>query len=69
MTGFIEGEAHLQATFFPEVLDDYITEENPVRVVDVFVDNLDLSGLRFKTEPAHTPLCQDRCPPGKMGLQ
>ena len=54
MTGFIEGEARLQATLFPEVLDDYITEENPVRVIDVFVDNLDLSGLGFKTESAHT---------------
>ena len=54
MTGFIEGEARLQATLFPEVLDDYITEENPVRVVDVFVENLDLSGLGFKTEPAYT---------------
>ncbi len=28
MTGFIEGEARLQATLFPEALDDYITEEN-----------------------------------------
>ncbi len=54
MTGFIEGEARLQATLFPEALDDYITEENPVRVIDVFVDNLDLSGLGFKTDPAHT---------------
>ncbi|MCP4338387.1 MAG: transposase, partial [Desulfobulbaceae bacterium] len=54
MTGFIEGETRLQATLFPEILDDYITEENPVRVIDVYVDNLDSSGLGFKTESAHT---------------
>lgn len=54
MTGFIEGETRSQATLFPEVLDDYITEENPVRVIDVFIDNLNLSGLGFKTEAAHT---------------
>jgi transposase len=54
MTGFIEGEARSQATLFPERLDDYITEENAVRVIDVFLDSLDLSGLGFKTEPANT---------------
>ncbi len=54
MTGFIEGEARTQATLFPEILDEYITEENPVRVIDVYIDNLDLSGLGFKTESAHT---------------
>jgi len=54
MTDFIEGEARTQATLFPERLDDYITEENPVRVIDVFIDNLDLSDLGFKTIPAMT---------------
>jgi transposase len=34
---------------FPERLDDYITEDNSVRVIDVFIDSLDLSGLGFKT--------------------
>ena len=48
-----------QATLFPERLDDYIAEENAVRVIDVFLDSLDLSGLGFKTEPADTgrPAC------------
>jgi len=50
MSGFIEGEDRHQATIFPERLDDYIAENSLVRVVDVFVDDLDLSGLRFKTE-------------------
>ena len=54
MTGFIEGEARTQATLFPERLDDYIAEENAVRVIDVFLDSLDLSGLGFKTIPANT---------------
>lgn len=42
MSGFIEGESRSQATLFPERIDDYIAEENAVRVVDVFVDELDL---------------------------
>ena len=38
-----------QGTLFPEQLDDYITEDNPVRVIDVFVDELDLSGRVRRT--------------------
>lgn len=53
-TGFIEGAARIQATLFPELLDDYISKENPVRVIDAFVDNLDLAKLEFKTVPANT---------------
>ena len=49
MSGFIEGEDRHQATLFPERLDDYIAEDSTVRVIDVFVDDLDLSGLGFKT--------------------
>jgi len=54
MSRFIEGETRTQATLFPEQLDDYVTEENAVRVIDVFIDGIDLSGLGFKTEPADT---------------
>jgi len=54
MSGFIEGENRHQATLFPERLDDYIAEDSPVRVVDVFVDDLDLTGLGFKTTPEAT---------------
>ena len=54
MSGFIEGEDRRQATLFPERLDDYIAEDSAVRVIDVFVDDLDLSGLGFKTEPSDT---------------
>ena len=52
MTDFIEGEARGQATLFPERLDDYVGEESAARVIDVFIDRLDLSGLGFKTEPS-----------------
>jgi transposase len=54
MRGFIEGESREQATLLPDRLDDYVTEENPVRVIDVFVDGLDLCNLGFKTTPAVT---------------
>ena len=36
-----------QNTLFPECLEDWIGEENPVRVIDVFVDELDLAELGF----------------------
>ncbi len=49
MSGFIEGDDRRQTTLFPESLDDYIAEDSPVRVIDVFIDELDVSGLGFKT--------------------
>ena len=55
MKRFIEGEDRNQSTLFPECLEDYITEDNPVRVVDVFVDELDLGQLGFgRVEPKVT---------------
>lgn len=55
MKRFIQGEDRTQVTMFPELLDDYVAESNPVRVVDVFVDELDLSELGFEgVEPAAT---------------
>jgi hypothetical protein len=55
MKRFIEGEARTQVTLLPECLDDYVAAENPVRVVDVFVDELDLGALGFKgVDPAAT---------------
>ena len=54
MSGFIEGDDRNQATLFPERLDDYVAEDSPVRVIDVFIDDLDISGLGFKTEPSDT---------------
>ena len=54
MSGFIEGENRYQSTLFPERIDDYVNEDSAARVIDVFIDRLDLSGLGFKTEPADT---------------
>ena len=55
MKRFIEGEERSQITLLPECLDDYIADENPVRVVDVFVDELKLQQLGFDgAEPAAT---------------
>ena len=42
MKRFVEGEDRSQSTLFPERLDDFIGADNPVRVVDVFVEELDL---------------------------
>lgn len=47
MGRFVQGIDRTQATLFPESLDEYVTEENPVRVIDVFIDQLELSKLGF----------------------
>jgi len=55
MSRFIEGEARSQSVLFPERLDDWIADDNPVRAVDAFVDELDLGDLGFAgMEPAAT---------------
>jgi len=47
MRRFVEGTDRGQSTLFPECLEDWIGEDNPVRVIDVFVDELDLAELGF----------------------
>ena len=47
MKRFVEGEDRDQGVLLPEFLDDYVSEENAVRVIDVFVDELDLGALGF----------------------
>jgi transposase len=47
MRRFVEGVDRGQSTLFPECLEDWIGEDNPVRVIDVFVDELDLAELGF----------------------
>ena len=54
MTRFIEGVSRDQVTLLPESLDDYIEEDNPARVVDAFVEMLDLASLGFAIEPEVT---------------
>ena len=48
MKRFVEGEDRRQAYLLPESLDDYVAEDNPVRVVEVFIDELDLGALGFE---------------------
>src|SRR5438034_4997074 len=47
MKRFVEGADRGQSTLFPERLEDWIGEDNPVRVIDVFVEELDLAELGF----------------------
>ncbi|MGF6446104.1 IS1182 family transposase [Paraburkholderia youngii] len=55
MGRFVEGVDRNQATLLPECLEDFIAEDNPVRIVDAFVDELDLESLGFEgAMPAST---------------
>src|SRR5471032_3463947 len=55
MPRFIEGQDRQQVTLLPESLDDFIAEDNAVRVVDAFVNELDLQALGFEgAQPAET---------------
>lgn len=55
MKRFVEGLDRGQSTLFPECLEDWIGEDNPVRVIDVFVDQLDLAELGFSgVDPERT---------------
>src|SRR6476619_5601698 len=55
MSRFVEGQDRQQVTLLPECLDDFIGEDNPVRVVDAFVAELDLGELGFEgVRPADT---------------
>lgn len=55
MKRFVEGADRSQITLLPESLDEYITEDNPVRAIDAFVDSLDLASLGFDgVRPAQT---------------
>lgn len=55
MNRFITGVHRQQSTLFPESLDDYISEDNPVRAIEVFIETLDLKELGFeRAEPKQT---------------
>jgi transposase len=54
MKRFIEGVARDQVTLLPECLDDYVEDDNQVRVVEAFVEMLDLGALGFGVEPEAT---------------
>ena len=65
MGRFVEGEDRLQSLLLPETLDDYVTEDNPARVVEVFIEELDLGALGF--EGVH-PAAMERRPSGKSSV-
>jgi transposase len=48
MKRFVEGENRQRMILLPDCLDDYVVEDNPVRVIDVFIDELDLAALGFE---------------------
>ncbi|MPZ12478.1 MAG: IS1182 family transposase, partial [Kiloniellaceae bacterium] len=55
MRRFVEGLDRGQSTLFPDCLEDWVGEENPVRMIDVFVDELELGGLGFgRVDPKAT---------------
>jgi transposase len=55
MARYVEGQDRTQCVLFPERLDDWIHEDSTVRVIDVFVEGLDLKKLGFdRAEPALT---------------
>ena len=65
MKRFVQGQERSQCTLFPACLDEYISEDNPVRVVDVFVEELDLRALGFergcRRRQAARPIIRPRC--------
>jgi len=55
MAGFVAGTDRGQSTLLPECLDDWVDESNPIRVIDAFIDALDLRKLGFEgVDPAET---------------
>jgi len=51
---FLSGEDREQTLLLPECIEDYVDENNPVRVIDVYINNLDLTGLGFKKAEPNT---------------
>ena len=55
MHRFIDGEDRMQLALLPHRLEDYVDEDNPVRVIEVFIDELDFAALGFSgVTPAAT---------------
>lgn len=62
----IEGWNRRQSFLFPECVDDYVDENNPVQAIEAFVDEMDLAELGFgRTVPSETirPGCHPACQP------
>ena len=61
---YVPGTDRDQMTLFPESLEEYISENNPVRVIDAFVESLDLEALGFR----HAVLNETGRPPYHPGV-
>ncbi len=55
MKRFVHAQSRSQCTLFPESVDDFSADENPVRVIDVFVDELALEALGCLQHEARNP--------------
>jgi hypothetical protein len=62
MKRFVEGTDRGHTTLFPECLNDWIDERNPVQVIDVFVEGLDLAVLGFDRVAPFNPGSRGECP-------
>jgi hypothetical protein len=79
MARYLESENRQQTQLLPDCLEDYVSEDNPVRVVDVFIDELDLggrdgaAGLSSRYPPQAVPLRLPQPdsaePPARAGLR
>ena len=49
----ISGDSRQQVTLLPDTLDDYVDKDHPVRVIDAFVDTLDMKALDFSKAETH----------------
>jgi len=59
MSHHIQGQSRKQTTLFPEALDDFVKKDNPVRVIDVFVNEINLDSLGFHR--VHTKITGHLC--------
>jgi transposase len=69
MRRFVEEADRGQWTLLPECLDDFIDESNPVRVIDVFVDALDLAEMSFEGGGGSMSICWKLCSSALMQTQ
>jgi transposase len=58
MKRFVEGEDRVQVALLPHCLDDYVTQNNPVRVIEAFIDELDLVALASRVLSPRRPVAR-----------
>ena len=54
MSKFIQGLAHNQSTSLPKYLDDLVVEKGALRLIDIFIDELNIADLGFKSAANNT---------------